>query len=106
MSFRAHVHVNAVLMREVCVSPWVQLAIQLCVDDEPRILQGLPASLNTRRMDLAMLFATGASSDRVDTGVPLRRSRYGSSGYQGRQETPDTNCQAYTTGSNCSQSYP
>jgi YesN/AraC family two-component response regulator len=33
----------------------------LCVDDEPRILQGLPASLNTRRMDWAMHFATGES---------------------------------------------
>jgi YesN/AraC family two-component response regulator len=33
----------------------------LCVDDEPRILQGLPASLNTRRMEWAMHFATGVS---------------------------------------------
>jgi hypothetical protein len=28
MSFRAHVHVNAVLIREVCLSPGVQPAIQ------------------------------------------------------------------------------
>lgn len=33
----------------------------LCVDDEPRIVQGLPARLNTRRMDWAMHFATGVS---------------------------------------------
>lgn len=33
----------------------------LCVDDEPRIIQGLPASLNTRRMDWAMHFAAGVS---------------------------------------------
>ena len=33
----------------------------LCVDDEPRILQGLPASLNTLRVDWAMHFATGVT---------------------------------------------
>jgi YesN/AraC family two-component response regulator len=33
----------------------------LCVDDEARILHGLNASLQTRRMDWAMHLATGVS---------------------------------------------